>query len=111
MRNTRRKNLGHYLALALIGIAVIAYLMPIYWIVATSLKAPGDIVTKAPKFLFRLTLDNYRRLMPAVVPGIIYVFLTEALVGGFALRAVGATADDISNLRHRETRPTLNERS
>ena len=82
MRNTRRKNLGHCLALALIGIAVIVYLMPIYWIVATSLKAPGDIVTKAPKFLFRLTLDNYRRLMPAVVPGIIYVFLTEALVGG-----------------------------
>ena len=81
MRNTRRRNLGHYLALALIGIAVIIYLMPIYWIVATSLKAPGDIVTKTPKFLFRLTLDNYRRLMPAVVPGIIYVFLVEALIG------------------------------
>ena len=82
MRNTfGRRNLGHYLALALIGIAVIVYLMPIYWIVATSLKAPGDIVTKAPKFLFRLTLDNYRRLMPADVPGIIYVFLVEALIG------------------------------
>ena len=82
MRSARRGDFGHYIALALIGIAVIIYLMPIYWIVATSLKAPGDIVTKAPKFLFRLTLDNYRRLMPADVTGMTYVFLVEALIGG-----------------------------
>ena len=87
MRDVGRKHLGHYIILAVIGIAVIVYLMPIYWIVATSLKAPGDIVTKMPKFLFRLTLDNYRKLMPAEVPGNTYMFLVEALVGAllFAL--------------------------
>ena len=87
MRDVGRKHLGHYIILAVIGIAVIVYLMPIYWIVATSLKAPGDIVTKMPKFLFRLTLDNYRKLMPAEVPGKTYMFLVEALVGAllFAL--------------------------
>lgn len=87
MRHTAQRNPGHFVALALIGIAVIIYLIPIYWIVATSLKAPGDIVTKVPKFLFRLTLDNYRKLMPTEVPGTAYVFLLEALVGAllFAL--------------------------
>ena len=87
MRDAARKHLSHYIILAVIGIAVIAYLMPIYWIVATSLKAPGDIVTKMPTFLFRLTLDNYRKLMPSEVPGKTYIFLIEALVGAllFAL--------------------------
>ena len=87
MRDAARKHLSHYIILAVIGIAVIIYLMPIYWIVATSLKAPGDIVTKMPKFLFRLTLDNYRKLMPSEVPGKTYIFLVEALVGAllFAL--------------------------
>ena len=87
MRDAGRKQLSHYIILVVIGIAVIAYLMPIYWIVATSLKAPGDIVTKIPKFLFRLTFDNYRKLMPAEVPGKTYVFLVEALASAlfFAL--------------------------
>ena len=87
MRDAARKHLSHYIILAVIGIAVIIYLMPIYWIVATSLKAPGDIVTKMPTFLFRLTLDNYRKLMPSEVPGKTYIFLVEALVGAllFAL--------------------------
>ena len=87
MRDAGRKHLSHYIILAVIGIAVIIYLMPIYWIVATSLKAPGDIVTKMPTFLFRLTLDNYRKLMPSEVPGKTYIFLVEALVGAllFAL--------------------------
>ena len=87
MRDAARKHLSHYIILAVIGIAVIAYLMPIYWIVATSLKAPGDIVTKMPTFLFRLTLDNYWKLMPSEVPGKTYIFLVEALVGAllFAL--------------------------
>ena len=87
MRDAGRKQLSHFIILVVIGIAVIVYLMPIYWIVATSLKAPGDIVTKIPKFLFRLTLDNYRKLMPTEVPGTVYAFLLEALVGAllFAL--------------------------
>ena len=87
MREAVRRNLSQYIIFALIGIAVIIYLMPIYWIVATSLKAPGDIVTKMPTFLFRLTLDNYRKLVPSEVPGKTYIFLVEALVGAllFAL--------------------------
>ena len=75
------KGFGHYIALIMIAIAVVIYLIPIYWIVATSLKSPGDIATRVPKFLFRMTLDNYRKLMPPETPGITYVFLIEAIVG------------------------------
>ena len=83
MAEVGRKNFGHYLALGMIAIAVVIYLIPIYWILATSLKAPGDIVTQVPKFLFRLTLENYQKLMPPEVPGITYIFLVETLIGLF----------------------------
>ena len=80
-KNIGGKGFGHYIALIMIAIAVVIYLIPIYWIVATSLKSPGDIATRVPKFLFRMTLDNYRKLMPPETPGITYIFLIEAFVG------------------------------
>jgi len=82
MAKAGHKGVGHYIALILIAIAVLVYLIPIYWIVATSLKTPGDIHTKIPKFfLFRWTLENYQKLMPSEVPGMTYAFLGEALIG------------------------------
>ena len=78
----RRKRLRHHTALVLIAITAIIYLVPIYWIVTTSLKASGDIHEKTPKlFLFQWTLDHYQALMPAEVHGITYIFIIEALVG------------------------------
>ena len=59
-----RKKIYHVIALAVICIAVIAYLIPIYWILMTSLKTPGDINTKVPKFIFKPTLRNYQKLIP-----------------------------------------------
>ena len=50
MRN--RKGFGHYLIIAFIAVAVIIYIAPIYWILATSLKGLADITTKLPKFVF-----------------------------------------------------------
>jgi ABC-type glycerol-3-phosphate transport system permease component len=42
---------------------VLIWLFPVYWIVATSLKKPGDIVNPIPSFLFfDHTLDNYRTI-------------------------------------------------
>ena len=75
------KGFGHYTALVLIAIAAIIYLIPIYWIVVTSLKSPSDITTQLPKFLFRVTLENYQKLMPPEVPEITYIFIAEALIG------------------------------
>jgi multiple sugar transport system permease protein len=42
---------------------VLIWLFPVYWIVATSLKKPGDIVNPSPSFIFfDHTLDNYRTI-------------------------------------------------
>ena len=80
MRN--RKSFGHYLILAFVALAVIVYITPIYWILATSLKGLADIATKLPKFVFEMSLENYQKLMPSEgVPGVTYLFLTEVLVG------------------------------
>ena len=80
MRN--RKHFGHYLILAFVALAVIIYITPIYWILATSLKGFADITTKLPKFVFKVSLENYQKLMPSEgVPDVTYIFLAEVLVG------------------------------
>ena len=80
MRN--RKSFVHYLILALIIVAVLVYIAPIYWILATSLKGLADITTKLPKFFFKVSLENYQKLMPSEgVPGVTYLFLAEVLIG------------------------------
>ena len=80
MRN--RKNFWHYLIIACIAVAVIIYIAPIYWILATSLKGLADITTKLPKFVFKISLENYQKLMPSEgVPGITYLFLAQVLIG------------------------------
>ncbi len=104
MRN--RKKLGHYLILAFVAVVVIIYIAPIYWILATSLKGLADITTKLPRFIFRISLENYQKLMPSEgVPGVTYLFLAEVLFslllfglfslvkatsfGGLSLRSLG----------------------
>ena len=80
MRN--RKNFWHYLIIAFIAVAVIIYIAPIYWILATSLKGLADITTKLPKFVFKISLENYQKLIPSEgVPGITYLFLAQVLIG------------------------------
>ncbi len=59
-----QKSAWRWLIYAVIGIVVIIYLMPIYWIVVTSLKPSLDIYTKVPKFIFKPTLANYAKLLP-----------------------------------------------
>ena len=63
MNRRSRKKTFHIIALVVIGIALIFYLIPIYWIVATSFKPYKDIFAMPPKFLFRPTADNYVGLM------------------------------------------------
>jgi multiple sugar transport system permease protein len=60
---SRKKGWSHKAALILIAIALIFYLIPIYWIIATSLKQWRDIFVMPPKFFFKPTLDNYVGLM------------------------------------------------
>ena len=82
----QKKNFGHYLIIALIAVTVVLYIVPIYWILATSLKAPGDIHTKLPKFIFSISLENYQKLIAENVPGVTFIFIVEA-IGGMLLFA------------------------
>ena len=77
-----RKNFVHYLILAFVALSVLVYITPIYWILATSLKSSADIITKLPKFVFQMSLENYQKLMPSEgVPGVTYLFLAEVFIG------------------------------
>jgi len=61
VRKRSGKRVSYTIALVVIGVALIFYLIPIYWIIATSLKKWPDIF--AVKFFFKPTLDNYVGLM------------------------------------------------
>lgn len=64
-----------YLTLiAIIGV----FMIPVYWIVSTSLKLPTDILTVPPKFVFEPTLANYR----VVLLGEKNVAVTGGRLGG-----------------------------
>lgn len=92
-----RKSFGYFLMMWLIVLAVIAYILPIYWILVTSLKSPGDINTKVPKFIFTISLENYRKLLPVEnVPSITYLMLAQT-VGGLILLAVFSFATSLRN--------------
>ena len=96
MAQIERSRFGHYVALAVIAVggAGLSH-PPIYWIVATSLKSPSDIIAQVPQFLFRVTFEHYQKLMPDEVPGLTYVFIAEALIGILAcflpVRNIGFT--------------------
>lgn len=68
--------------MAIIFFAVIVYIIPIYWIVVTSLKAPSDINTKLPKFIFDISLQSYKKLMPeGQVSTVTYLFIGQIFAG------------------------------
>ncbi len=68
--------------MAIILFAVIVYIVPIYWILVTSLKAPSDINTKLPKFIFDISLQSYNKLMPeGQVSTVTYLFIGQILSG------------------------------
>ena len=57
-----RRNFSYYLSRFLILLVVLIYLIPIYWIIATSLKSSSDISAQFPKFFFKITFKNYQKL-------------------------------------------------
>lgn len=51
---------GILLRHALMLVILCIFLFPIYWMLVTSLKAPEEVLTRPPTFVFEPTLDNYR---------------------------------------------------
>ncbi len=76
------KLIAFIIIMAIILFAVIVYIIPIYWIVVTSLKAPSDINTKLPQFIFDISLQSYKKLMPeGQVSTVTYLFIGQILSG------------------------------
>lgn len=70
------------LIFSLIAFAVITYILPIIWILLTSLKTRVDINTKLPKFLFAISLENYLKLLPEDgLPFATYLFFIQTILG------------------------------
>jgi multiple sugar transport system permease protein len=63
VKRKSKEKIYHVIALVVIAIALIFYLIPVYWIIATSFKPYVDIFASPPKFSFKPTLDNYVGLM------------------------------------------------
>lgn len=61
-----RKRLSHYFANILLFFSIILILIPIYWMVATSLKTSGEVFEFPPNLIpLRPVLDSYKDLFVA----------------------------------------------
>lgn len=89
---------------AIIFALLIFFLFPIYWMISTSFKAHGDILTRPPTWVFQPTLENYfyafeeanfglfikNTLIVAVVSTVIVITLGSLAAYSFARYDVGA---------------------
>jgi multiple sugar transport system permease protein len=57
---TRKVTFGILFRHALMALILCVFLFPIYWMLVTSFKAPEEVLTRPPTFVFEPTLDNYR---------------------------------------------------
>ncbi len=57
------KKTYYYTSRFLIVFVVFIYLIPIYWIILTSLKSGSDISAQTPQLFFRITFENYQKLV------------------------------------------------
>jgi multiple sugar transport system permease protein len=63
----RKANLTGVWMLLAAGASLIA-VFPMYWVLATSLKAPGDVFRMPPKWIFSPTFENYRSVFGSEFP-------------------------------------------
>ena len=60
----RRKRRGRNAIIALAAVVLLVWtVFPFVWILLTSLKNPGDIISVPPKFVFTPTIQNYAALV------------------------------------------------
>jgi len=59
---SRRNRLTHWIIIGIIVIITIIYLIPIYWVVTTSLKPWKDVTAIPPKVFFKPEISNYIKL-------------------------------------------------
>jgi ABC-type sugar transport system permease subunit len=60
---TMPKRVKSVLAYVGLTVSLILYLLPLYWIIATSFKEFADVNAMPPRFVFKPTLENYTELL------------------------------------------------
>lgn len=64
-RALRNKRIGRIWPNVLAGVLSLIFLLPVYWMIASSFKQRTDILSRDPSFIFTPTLDNYTRAIGA----------------------------------------------
>ncbi len=59
---TVREKVWHYGSVGIVSVLLVIYMVPLYWLLATSLKSQHDINAVPAKWVFRPTIANYRYL-------------------------------------------------
>jgi len=97
----RRKRLGAFALYLLTVVIMIVIAFPMYWLITTSFKIPGDTATSPPVILpTRFTLDNYtaafktagvpRAFVNSIIIALVSTLLTT-LLGSMAAYALAKT--------------------
>ncbi len=79
----------HYLSYVGIAAILAIFLIPLYWITATSLKKQEDIVALPPKVTFAPTMEQYKKLVAGGSSGTAGSYLRQ--VGNSAIVGVSST--------------------
>jgi multiple sugar transport system permease protein len=69
--STNGERVKKFICYVILALASIFYIFPIYWLILTSFKLPGDVVANPPIWVTsRLTIDNYRLLFGQEIKGL-----------------------------------------
>ncbi|CAA9538604.1 MAG: Various polyols ABC transporter, permease protein 2 [uncultured Thermomicrobiales bacterium] len=89
----RRGGVGALLQLLALLLLILFLVLPIYWMVATSLKTTGQTFAIPPRFLFQPTLSHYREIFSeGAVPRSLVNSLVVALASTVAAVVLGTPA-------------------
>jgi multiple sugar transport system permease protein len=72
-----RNRVSTVIVMVVLVVASFISIFPMYWVVATSLKAPVDVFRMPPVWIFEPTLQNYRDVFSSRFPG---YFLNSLIV-------------------------------
>lgn len=60
MFTSSKPRIGDFIRQLIVLCLLVIFLFPIYWMISTSVKPAGDILTRPPVWVFQPTLDHYR---------------------------------------------------
>jgi len=86
------RRIGHYLRYLAIGVALVTFLFPVYWVILTSFKPPAQIMSSSPVFFFRPTVETYVRLLTSDFPRSFFASLIVSLSSVFLSLLLGTPA-------------------